>query len=134
MLMVSSYSKNYVAACRAKMTAQLDGYRRLQAAQPQALEAFERIFLHHMILALDRCFVHRGRGMEGKNGDALNEVRLLCDGILENGGRLGASKTMLYKPENTIVKLKMGEEISLDAAGFARLATAFFDAIEETYP
>jgi hypothetical protein len=34
MLMIASYSKDYVGACRAKVAAQLAGYREMPAAKP----------------------------------------------------------------------------------------------------
>ncbi len=36
-----------------------------------------------MILALGHYFVHRGRHTEGKDGNPLTEVRMLCDAIME---------------------------------------------------
>ena len=46
--------------------------------------AFEARFLSHLVLALDDYFLHRGRTIEGKDGNPLNEVRLLCDSIKDN--------------------------------------------------
>jgi hypothetical protein len=87
-----------------------------------------------MILALDHYFVHRGRTMEGKDGNPLNEVRMLCDAIMENKGRMSANKTIRYKPDTAILKFKVGDEIRLDADDFARLSAAFLDEIEKKYP
>jgi hypothetical protein len=134
MLMVSNYAKDYVDACRAKVAAQLASYRNVQAAKPLEVDAFERQFFNHMILAVDRYFVHRGRTMEGKDGDPLNEMRMLCDAIMENQGRMSANKTIRYQPENSILKFRTGDEIRLNADDFARLSAAFFDEIEKKYP
>ena len=60
MLMVSSYAKDYVDACRAKLGAQLASDRNVLAAEPSEIDAFERHFFNHLILALDHYFVHRG--------------------------------------------------------------------------
>jgi hypothetical protein len=65
---------------------------------------------------------------------ASNEVRMLCDGIMENEGRMSARKAIRYKPETSILKFKAGDEIRLDADDFARLSAAFFDEIEKKYP
>ena len=134
MLMVSSYANDYVDACRAKMAAQLASYRKVLDAKPLEIQAFERQFFNHMVLALDRYFVHRGRTMEGKDGNPLSEVRMLCDAIMEHEGWMRANKTIRYKPETSILKLKAGDEIRLNADDFTRLSAAFFDEIEKKYP
>jgi hypothetical protein len=72
--------------------------------------------------------------MEGKDGNPLNEVRMLCDGIIENEGRMSASKTTRYKPETSIRKFRAGDEIRPNADDFARLSAAFFDDIEKKHP
>jgi hypothetical protein len=134
MLMVSSYAKDYVEACRAQVAAQLASYRRVLGATPLEIDEFERQFFNHMILALDRYFVHRSRTIEGKDGNPLNEVRMLCDAIMANDGRMSANKTIRYQPETSILKFKIGDEIRLDANDFARLSAAFLDEIEQKYP
>jgi hypothetical protein len=68
---------------------------------------------------------------EGNDGNPLNEVRMLCDAIMENEGRMSAIR---YKPETSILKFKAGDEIRLNADDFARLSAAFFDEIEKKYP
>jgi hypothetical protein len=95
---------------------------------------FERQFFNHMILALDHYFIHRGRTMEGKDGNPLDEVRMLCDAIMANDGRMSARKTIRYEPETSILRFKTGDEIRLNADKFARLSAAFFDEIEKKYP
>jgi hypothetical protein len=55
MLMVSSYAKDHVDACRANVAAQLASYRSVLAAKPAEIDAFERQFFNHIILALDHC-------------------------------------------------------------------------------
>jgi hypothetical protein len=133
MLTVSSYAQDYVDACRAKVAAQLASHWKVLAAKPSQIDALERQVFNHMILALDHYFVHRDRTME-KDGNPLNEVRLLCDGIMEKRARTSASKTIRYKPETSILKFKAGDEIRLDADDFARLSAAFFDEIQKKYP
>jgi hypothetical protein len=134
MLMASSYAKDHVGARRAKVAAQLASYRHVLAAKPSEIQRLESQFFNHMILALDHHFVHRGRTVEGKDGNPLNEVRMLCDAIMENDGRMGASRTIRYKPEPSILKFKAGDEIRLNADDFARQSVAFFDDIEKKYP
>jgi hypothetical protein len=66
MLSVSSYTEDYVDACRAKVAAQLTSYRKVSTARPSEIEAFERQFFNHMVLALDRSPQpqHGGQGRE----------------------------------------------------------------------
>jgi hypothetical protein len=134
MLMVSSNGKDHVDACRAQVAAQLAGNLAVPAAEPPDIGAFERRFLNHMILALDRYLVHRGRTMAGKDGNPLSEVRMLCDAIMENRDRISANKTIRCQPENSIQKLEPGDEIRLDADDFARRSATLFDEIEKEYP
>jgi hypothetical protein len=66
-----------------------------------------------MVLALDRCF------------NALNEVRVLCDSLLENDGRL-AGTTSKLDPAKSLLKCEVGDKIDLDEADF--------EEIENRYP
>ena len=85
------------------------------------------------MVVLDRLFVHRTRGREGKDGNALNEVRMLCDSILENKGVLAANNTIKYDSAKSVVKLAIGSEIKLTQADFARLCKAFFAEIQAKF-
>ena len=53
-----------------------------------ALESFEALFFNNMTLVLDGNFVHRlpGPDYEGKDGNPLNEIRILCDSLMNNNG------------------------------------------------
>jgi hypothetical protein len=133
MLSVSSYTKDYVDACRTKVAAQLASHRKVSAAKPPGFDTFERQFLNHMILALDHYFLHRSRNMEGKDGNPLMRSGL-CNAIMESDGRMSADKTIRYKPEMSIPKFKPGDEIRLNADGLTRLSAAFFDEIMKKYP
>jgi hypothetical protein len=44
------------------------------------------------VLLLDHMFVHRLSGAEGKDGNPLNEVRVLVNSLLYNGGKLQITK------------------------------------------
>ena len=53
--------------------------------------------------------------------------------ILVNGGVLLADKTIKYKPETSVLKLQIGEEIRLDAKRFRTLFEAFFAEIRKRF-
>ena len=140
MLGVNAYDQSYIDDCRARMEAQLAAYEKLVlaatgakaagAAGQTAVDAFEPLFLNHLVLALDDYFVHRLRTKEGKDGNPLNEVRMLCTSILQNGNVLAADKTIKYRAEQSVLKLELGDEIRLDLARFTLLCHAYFAEIE----
>jgi hypothetical protein len=128
MLGVSTYPKEYIDSARAAVQAQLAAYE-----QVRGTEAFEPLFFNHMVLALDHYFCHRLRGREGKDGNALNEVRVLCTSIMEGGGRLVADKTIKLKAATSLLHHGVGDEIRLNADDFRLLADAFFAELEARY-
>lgn len=129
MLSEKSYDKDYVRACRAKVKATLDAYGKIEAP-----DTFSRGFLGHMILALDHYFLHRMRGAEGKDGNPLNEVRMLCSAIKHSDGVMAADSTIRYDADRAVLGARIGEPVTFRADDVARLAGAFFDAIEARYP
>jgi hypothetical protein len=82
---------------------------------------------------LDGFFVHRSRTLEGKDGNPLNECRMICTSLLQNHGVLAADKTIKYGPEKSVVKLKIGDEIKLTEADFSLLFRAFLAEIESKF-
>jgi hypothetical protein len=145
MLSVSSYKQEYVDACRARVKAQLAAYKHLRqtasaqagkdvAALDEAFESFDAVFFDNMVMTLDEYFVHRARTMELKDGNPLNEVRVLCSSMMLNDGILAVDKTIKLKPGTSILGYQAGDEIKLDESGFTRLAEAFFTEIERKYP
>lgn len=45
-----------------------------------------------MILALDSHFVHQARALEKTDGNPLDEVRMLSNSVMNNGGVMSADK------------------------------------------
>jgi hypothetical protein len=135
MLGVSQYSQDYVDATRARVRDQLAAYRALAGGgcDAAALDAFAPRFFDHMVIALDACFVHRLRNKELKDGNPLNEVRLLASSIMTNDGILAADKQIKLKPETSVLGYAAGDRIALDADAFERLAEAFLTEIERKY-
>jgi hypothetical protein len=129
MLSINSYPRAYVDDCRRKLDQQLAAY----AGLPRD-PAFERPFFRRLLLALDHYFDHRSRSLEDKDGNPLNELRVLCSAIMHSDGRLAADKQIRLDPTNSVLGLKLGDEIDLDAKAFARLAAAVCAEIEAKYP
>ena len=90
MLGMKTYPKPYIAACRARVDADLSAYRKHSGKT--ASRDFEARFFNNEVLLLDYMFVHRLTGVEGKDGNPLNEVRVLCNSLLLNGGKLQVEK------------------------------------------
>jgi hypothetical protein len=134
MLCITGYTQQYIDECRASVNAQLAAYKNLAVAGNSAANAaFEPVFLNTLVLTLDYMFVHRSRTMEKKDGNALNEVRLLCDFILNNGSRVSADTSIRLNPAKSVLQYQAGDEIRLTEADFVRLAAAFFAEIENKF-
>jgi hypothetical protein len=65
--------------------------------------------INNLTLVLDSYFVHRTRAIEGKDGNPLNEVRMLCNSILRSKGVLSADKTIKYEADTAVLKLRVGD-------------------------
>lgn len=138
MLGMRVYPRNYIDGCRAHIDANVAAYRRLLEATKAdaggaAVQVFEATFFSDLVLILDEFFVHRLRAVEGKDGNALNEVRLLSQAIMNNHGMLQADKTIKYDPSKSVLKYAIGDEIKLTEADFTRLSDAFLSEIESKF-
>jgi hypothetical protein len=98
-----------------------------------ALEAFEPLLFNNMILVLDRYFVHRVRMVTGKDGNALNEVELMSESLMDNDGVLRGNNVIKLVPDRSVLKLDIGDRIRLSAAQFERLSKAFFGEIQAKF-
>jgi hypothetical protein len=130
MLAVKSYPTDYVEQCRVQFEEIVKGFAAVKNF-PDWLES--RIF-NELVLALDNRFCHRMRGQEGKDGNPLNEVRMLAASITNGDAILAADSTIKYVPEKAVLGYKIGDRISLDATGFGKLAAAFLDEIGRKFP
>ena len=90
MLGMKTYTQDYIDACRARVDADLRAYRKQVGKAPS--EEYEVRFFNDQVLLLEHMFVHRLTGIEGKDGNLLNEVRVLCNSILLNQGKLQVDK------------------------------------------
>ncbi|HEY6284360.1 MAG TPA: hypothetical protein VIX20_01750 [Ktedonobacteraceae bacterium] len=144
MLGVKKYTQTYIDECRSKVNGQLSTYNNLitTARNPvgknekslnSAIESFEPVFFNNLVLLLDALFVHRLRFIEGKDGNPLNEVRVLCNSMLNNKNIMCADNTIKLNPATSVLKYKVGDEITLSEAEFLRLFKAFFAEIEMKY-
>ena len=144
MLCVNNYTQKYIDECHSRVAAQVSAYKTLVATARNktstdepllnaAIEAFEPHFFNNMVLALECYFVHRARAIEKKDGNPLNEVRMLCNSMMNNNNMMCADKTIKFDPAKSVLKYGVGDKIQLKEADFMRLSSAFFDEIERKY-
>ena len=153
MLGMKRYSQEYIDECRSRVESGASAYRQLIAAARKhpsddalssAIEELEAAFFNTMLLTLDYFFVHRLAGIEGKDGNPLNEVRILCNSMLLNQNIMSTvypkphasalgDKSMKLSPEKSILKHQFGDEIKLTEADFSRISEAFFEEMERKF-
>jgi hypothetical protein len=125
MLCMTTYPQEYVDSCRSRVEAAAAVFPKLDVDSE-----LESTWFNNLVIVLEACFVHRARAQELKDGNPVNEVRLLAASLLTNGGRLLADKQTRLEPERTVLGLQVGDEIALTASDFDRLAKAYFAEIE----
>ena len=142
MLGRKNYTQEEIDQGKAALDQQLAAYKKLVKAVASAttdkkidstFESFEALFFNNMTLVVDRYFVHRLRVVTGKDGNPLNEVEMLSDSLLNNNGVLRGSNVIKLIPDESVVKLHIGDPIRLSAEEFERLSVAFFDDIERKF-
>lgn len=127
MLAVTEYGPAHVSQCRRRIEADVAAF-----SKSRANGSAETAFFNNMVLSLDHYFLHRERKIEGEDGNPLNEVRVLCDSLTDDG-TLAADSTIRLKPEESVLELEVGDEIRLTEEDFRRLAGAFLVEIEPRY-
>lgn len=127
MLAKGTYEKEYIESCRAKVGDQLELWNSVKKSGGADADALEPLFMMDLVLVMDSFFAHRTRGVEGKDGNPVNEVTMIRDSLHEHGGVFTANKTIKYKPEKSVLGLEYGQEISLTAEDLGKLAPAYFN-------
>jgi hypothetical protein len=144
MLGTKEYDQEYIDACRSRVGSQVAMFREVdQAARDHgdadvsalegALESLEYEYFNNMLLVLDGYFVHRRRGVEGKDGNALNEVRVLAQSLMEHGGTVTADPQITLDPATSVLGLGVGDPITLTLQQYCRISDAFFREIESRF-
>ena len=66
--------------------------------------------------------MHRLRGIEGKDGNPLNEARMLCNSMMNNDYGVCADKTIKYVSAKSVLKYEVGGAIRLSERDFILLS------------
>lgn len=69
----------------------------------------------------------------GKDGNPLNEVELIADSLMNNGGVMRGNNVIRYGSEESVTKVKIGDLIALTKSDFERLSAAFFADLERKF-
>jgi hypothetical protein len=135
------YDANYVASCRDAIERNLQLYDSQVGSRPDA--DFEASFFNTQIMLLDYMFVHRLSGIEGKDGNPLNEVRVLCNSLLFNRGKLQIDKLpgwpnsavsgLKLPADRSILGLTPGQQVQISRDEFIRLSQEFFRELQKRY-
>jgi len=99
----------------------------------QAVDGFNRLFFNNLALALDRFFIDRDRDVTGSDGNPLNELHLICDSIMRDGGLFRTDPAIDYAPEKSILKFQAGDDVHLTADDFRRLSAGVFIELDEKF-
>jgi hypothetical protein len=136
------YTREELDHSKAEVNAQIAAFKKFAKAVAGATtdkkvmaarEGFEAHFFNNMILVLDRPFVHRVRMVTGKDGNPLNEVEMLCESLMNNNGILLDSNVIKLVPEDSVVKLHVGDPIRLSEKQFEQLSAAFYAELERRF-
>ena len=144
MLSVSAYPQQYIDEARARIVGQRSAFAALArevrgragegpGGAADALDALEPEYFANLVIALDSHFVHRSRGQERKDGNAMNEVRVLVSSIQQHDSIMTAEKGIRLDPARSVLGIEYGDRVRIDAQGFERLSGSFFEALEATY-
>jgi hypothetical protein len=129
MLSVKKYTKEHVSFCKKKIQNDISIFE----SQKIANADFEQAYFNNMVVVLESMFMHRMRGQEGKDGNPLNEVRMLCGSLMLGQTKLKDDTTIKYVPEKSVAKIKIGSGIEINGKVFKELADKFFKEIERKY-
>ncbi len=113
MLSVSAYPQSYIDQARARIASQVAVFSGLTSAvraEPRtaragvgsALDELEPEYFANLVIALDSHFVHRSRGQERKDGNAMNEVRVLVSSIQYHDSILTPEKGIRLDPARSV--------------------------------
>ena len=124
MLLRTGYDRHYVATCRESVGAAVEELRRVQAGSAA---------WNQLVPALDRWFGIRNPRVEGRDGNPINEVRMIAESVTEHGSVIVVPKGIKLAAETSVLGFEEGEEISLDGDAFERLFDAFLAEVEEKF-
>lgn len=120
----TTFTREEIDSARAALDAELTEVR--QAGD-------DTVLVNALAVALDRRFVHRARAVTGRGASALNELEVIVDGLILNGGVVRGVDGVDYEPNRSVLGLQLGDEIALSARDLERLAGEVFEELDEKF-
>ena len=105
MLGRKDYTTEEVDHGKAAVKEQLAAFKRLAKLMPSGSgppRSFETTYFDNMAIVLDRYYVHRIRPATGKDCNAINEVELITDSLMNNGRILRATTSSSTFPRTRL--------------------------------
>src|SRR5262245_3538236 len=112
MLPRTGFDRHYVASCRESVGAAMDELRRVEAGS---------VAWNQLVVALEHWFAQRIPKIEGRDGNPLNEVRVIAGSVIEHGAVMTVPKGIKLRSDSSVLGFEEGEELSLDGDAFERL-------------
>ena len=141
---MKEYDGDYIDACRSRVETQTAMFREVaQAARDHgdadvsglegALESLESEYFNNMLLVLEGYFVHRLRGVEGKDGNA--PQRGARAGPVAHGERRHRHGGRPDRPRPGAERPRTArrEPVRLTLQQYTRLSNAFFRELERRF-
>jgi len=126
----NSYTSDEIESCRDNCDSLLAAW----ATNDVDDTTLESLVFGQAVVVLHTWFGHRDRGLEGDDGNPMNEVRVIADSIVDNDAVLRVESPITWVAERTVLRLAVGDDVAVTADGFERLTAAYLSAIESTYP
>jgi hypothetical protein len=119
LLCVNNYSQEYIDECITRVDSKVSAYKKLlktarnkfgteESSLNSAVQSFEPMFFNNMVLVLDAIFVHRARALEKKDGNPLNEVRVICNSLIHNNSIMDTDNTIKLNHGKSVLNYKPG--------------------------
>lgn len=123
-----NYPQEYVDSCQQQIESQLSEMRDM----PPVPTSFAHRLAGHLVIVMDACFAQRVRGVDGKDGNPLNEVRVLAQSLMQ-GTTVMEDSTISWEPEKLVLGLAVDDDIELSVKDVDRLQQAFFAEMNDKY-
>ena len=128
MLGRKNYPREYIERCQRDIEAQIAEFNEL----PPVPATFATRLAGHLVIVMDACFMHRVRALEGKDGNALNEVRVLSQSLMY-GDTVIEDSTVTWDKDRMVLGLMKGDDLALSISDVDKLQQAFFERMLDVY-